>query len=322
MLSHDFYDAHRYLLDEFRNQLSPRRLEEMVDAANLNKQRRVPMEVDRTLFSQRTDRGFPAVVVVYLVAQLQNSDFQSLRCELLPSDDDAWRIVDFSSDFEASFPVSEANGAVEILVASLQRSNAEALLQLLGPTVAGRVELPLLEAYQQTVLEELGEVVPDFDPQHTVHRYQGGQRFEFAEVPLTTSAGHRVLRATFRFGELLEFGIDEDGLPSFVAKLSEVDHFPLRVRLLLESWLLGDQKLFSQALAAEVRDGPTMDQLQALRGGWRLSYGEVESIECQLTECQNADQIQVRALLRFAQKSIPIQDSATMRCISFGDHRR
>lgn len=304
IFSGDFYDAHSKLQEEFKEQLPRQRLEQVVTDSDFSAKTLRRLKVFDQVFTQRVERSFPAVVSVYLVASFTDGSQQALRCELVQAQG-KWKIVDFSSNFEARLVGVSELPQLKQLLESLQEGDASALTVMMAPRMRETVELPLLEAFltHLSSIEEFSESgLENNQSQRNVLEYFGGRRFESGEGPLRRRNSQAKLKATFEFEELVGLVITDPKIADWSSSIDS-QHFSQRAETVIHNWLKTGENALLPHLSFELRaretGGPRKAELSAIAGGWTLSIGNVEAVMAQSVEISDKQTAEVLLDLKF-----------------------
>ncbi|MEC8553809.1 MAG: hypothetical protein VXZ82_02265 [Planctomycetota bacterium] len=300
----DFYEAHSKLQEEFKEQLPRQRLEQAVSDSDFSARSLRRLKVYDQVFTQRVDRSFPATVSVYLVASFRDGSPQTLRCELVQAQG-KWKIVDFSSDFEARLIGVSDLPQLKRLLETLQQGDASNLIEMMAPRLRDTVELPLLEAFfthLSSIEEFSASDLENKQPQRNLLEYFGGRRFESGEGQLSRRNSQAKLKATFEFEELVGLAITDPQIADWSSSIGS-QHFSQRAETVIYDWLkTGESALLphlSFELHARETSGPRKAELSAIAGGWTLSIGSVETVKTQRVQISCKQTAEVLLDLKF-----------------------
>lgn len=279
LLKGDLPDAHRVLSEDFRAQLPLSRFEKLVESSGLAAGRKLKQVVwDVTRVADRLDRKLPLIVSTYHWAEFQNGDVQALRCEFRRGEE-AWEMIDFTSDFAKVFPSESNHPAFVSLAQSIATQNAKQIIEQLSPVHAEFAKAPILRAFLHAVHDELASVaLPDEAYVRQIVRYDRGMRQVTCTALLQTGKESRRLMGTFVNNHLTSFAIDLEQPVRFVDRVEEPHWYADFAQMILKDWMLNESRMISMHQTESLRANDLMNRLQALKSTWRLTFGEFETV--------------------------------------------
>ncbi|MFK7734930.1 MAG: hypothetical protein AB8B50_02815 [Pirellulaceae bacterium] len=276
LLAGDLDDAHRVLGDDFQSQMPFKEFEELVEVSGFARGPKVrAVKWDRALLTHRLDRSMPVMVSSYHLAEFRDGSTTPLRCEYRWHGNE-WELIDFSSDFNAVFPVEPRFDGVVELISALNNGDAEGLIASLHPPYAALVERPVLDAFLlhfQKQLGELGEVVAARE----IHEYRSGRRFDRIDCLLKHTDRRLPLHTAFSNGNLLSFALDTDLLARPLATSFPEEHFRRRAELFVQAWMTEDPQKLGESFSIKSSNETLESELSSWKGGSQLSLGAYQS---------------------------------------------
>ncbi|MCR9293184.1 MAG: hypothetical protein NXI32_10725 [bacterium] len=301
-------EAHQLLAQKFREQFSLEDFASLLKNSDFAEPQSIErFHTDQVLISTRQDRPLAAMVSVYQLVELADGTLQPLRAEFARTDE-AWELLNFNSDFQASFAGRQPHPGFEAFLASIQNGNQDQLLELLQPQLAESVQPQVLQAF----LSKLRILIdPAFVPeqQRCWHDYRLGTRWEQLTTELKSKSGESIpVLAVFQLNQLASFRIQAEEMGAFVAEVSDWSCFDELVLNAIREWMAGNTQAASQFFSASLQNAELENQLNEIKSTLLVSHGAFqEAWVSSRSVSRESNRVLCWVTLRFERGRVPLR---------------
>jgi hypothetical protein len=232
---------------------------------------------------------------------------QPLRTEFQRTDA-GWELLNFNTDFQATFVSNKPHRQFELLQSSLLQKDRSGFTSLLDEKLASGVMPAILEGFL-TKAASILDPSQRTDQFSCLHEYQLGTRYERFASELKSKEGQPVrLEATFELQRLVAFVIRSPALKSIVKQIDDLSCFDDLAMTVVEQWMAGDFSEAKENFVPELRDGKLEERLRRLKSTLLITHGSYrESWLTGRTLLPELNAVECWVAVEFEQAVVPLK---------------